>query len=176
MSQLIQRYPNLCTAVRSVTTRSSRGPEDERWYRFVTRQEIESMDLENALGDFEFRQERYVLFRSEIERALARAPIACMAIVPSVIYTLREHGIPHALINFKIGDAERYTARLQQRGYAGEKLVQEVQASLHFNYPLTDPRYPQRDLYLGQSDKQDDQDFVAAVHELAGPVFPEIFV
>jgi guanylate kinase len=171
MQRLITRDPRRFTAVQSVTTRPRRDAEDGYWYRFVTRDELAAFDPADVLSNVEFRGERYILLRSEIQKALERAPIAFMAIVTPVILLMREQHIPHAVVCCRVGDKAGYEARLKKRGYEGEAFEREKAAGLEYGYPAVDAAWPQRDVELGVDDA-DDERFNDAVKDLAGPLFP----
>ncbi|MEO5927153.1 MAG: hypothetical protein ABIO72_00595 [Patescibacteria group bacterium] len=171
MQRLITRDSRRFTAVLSVTTRPRRDAEDGYWYRFVTRDELAALDPADVISNIEFRGERYVLLRSEIQKALERAPIAFMAIVTPVILLMREQKIPHSVICCRIGDEAGYESRLKKRGYEGEKFEQEKTSGIEFAYPPADPAWPQEDIALG-IDASDDDRFNEAVKKLAGPLFP----
>jgi guanylate kinase len=171
MQRLIARDPRRFTPVLSVTTRARRDAEDGFWYRFITREELSSFDPADVLSNVEFRGEQYVLLRSEIAKAMERAPIAFMAIVTPVILLLRREGVPHALVSCTVGDEAGYEARLKKRGFDGEALQSEKRAGIEFVYPPEDPAWPQRRVALG-IDATDEDRFTAAVRELAGPLFP----
>ncbi len=168
MARLMGREPARFTAVRSVTTRPSRGPEDDAWYRFVTREEIAKIDSTDILSDAEFRGERYLWLRSELNNAAVRAPIAFMAVIPSIIMRFRTANIPHLLLNCRIGDVAIYEERLRRRGYQEEKLAKELAEGKNFVYPPTDPLWPEGDVLLG-SDSEDAARFDAALHTLISP-------
>ncbi|MBI4139289.1 hypothetical protein HY479_04040 [Candidatus Uhrbacteria bacterium] len=172
MHRLIASDHRRFAAVLSVTTRQRRSAEDGEWYRLVTRESLASLDANDVVSNVEFRGERYVLLRSEIEKALARAPIAFMAIVPSVILLMRERNIPHACINCRVGNFDGYVERLKRRGFSGEALEAERQTARAFAYPPADPAWPQVDVEFG-SDADDDARFTDAVRALSGKLFPQ---
>jgi guanylate kinase len=171
MQRLIQRDPRRFTPVLSVTTRARRDAEDGVWYRFVTHEEIATLNPADILSNIEFRGERYLLLRSEITKALARAPIAFMAIVTPVIMLMRRENVAHSLVNCRIGDPAGYEVRLKKRGFEGEALEREKKAGIEFAYPPVDPAWPTVDVQLGV-DGADDERFTDAVRALAGPLFP----
>ena len=139
MQRLIQRDPKRYAPVLSVTTRARRNEEDGLWYRFVTHEEIASFDSADILSNVEFRGERYLLLRSEIAKALDRAPIAFMAIVTPVILLMRRENIAHSVVNCRVGDPAGYEARLKKRGFDGEPLEREKKTGIEFVYPPVDP-------------------------------------
>lgn len=171
MQRLINSDRRRFTAVLSVTTRPRRGPEDGERYRFVSHDDLAHLDSSDVISDVVFRDERYVLLRSEIDKALARAPIAFMAIVPSVIMLLRSQSVQHSLVCCCVDDPKGYEERLKRRGFSGEAFEKEKADSLSFGYPTLDPAWPQQDVRLG-SDKGDGERFDAVVASLAGKLFP----
>ena len=164
MRRLMMAHPETFGSVLSITTRPRRGMEDDRWYRFVTREEIASFDPADVLSMMEFRGEHYVTLKSEIERAYATAPVVLMAIVPTVILRMRELNVPHVLINCRVGDRDGYARRLGERGFTGEKLSQEIETGMSFPFPSAHPVWPSVDVALGFSD--DDARFDDAVCSL----------
>lgn len=171
MQRMLQADPARYTAVLSVTTRARRGSEDDRWYRFVTRDELTTFAPEDILSDMEFRGERYLLLQSDIDQALSRAPIALMAIVPSVILRMRKNQVPHGVLNCRVGNRANYEARLRRRGYVDEALNREVEIGMAFAFPPSDPVWPQTDVFLG-SDADDDVRCDAALTELVTKILP----
>ncbi len=167
MQRLIQSQPETYTSVLSVTTRARRGTEDDRWYAFVTRDSLANLDQTDVVSDVTFRDERYVLLRSEIHAALQRAPVAFMAIVPTVIMKMRVQQISHVLVNCRVGDWSGYRERLEKRGYHGEALEREIDQARSFSYPANDPAWASLDLELG-SDANDDHRFQAAIDGIMG--------
>lgn len=174
MQRMLTTHPKLFTTVRSITTRPSRGVLDEGWYRCVTREEMDAFDPRDVISEMEFRGERYVTLQSEIESAFSRAPIALMAIVPSIIMKMRGMNIAHSVLNCKIDDRAIYEDRLRQRGYSGEKLLEEKATGLAFPYPPHDPAWPQSDVFL--CSPVDDERFDEAVSARAGDLFPRVRV
>ncbi|MFA5935539.1 MAG: hypothetical protein WC787_01630 [Patescibacteria group bacterium] len=171
MQRLINRDQRRFAPVLSVTTRQRRDAEDGVWYRFITREELASFDPADVLSNVEFSGERYVLLRSEIQKALEHAPIAFMAIVPSVILLMREQKVPHSLIRCRVGDPTGYEERLVKRGFTGDKLAKEKATGVGYEYPVSDAAWPEQDVMLG-IDATDDERFDDAVRALAGPLFP----
>lgn len=170
MQRVIDTRPDLCTAVRSVTTRARRGPDDDIWYRFVTREEKGRFDPDDVVSDVEFRGESYVLLRSEIDAALQRAPVAFMAVMTPVIAMLRERGIPLVLLRMRVADRAAYADRLQRRGYDGIALEREIENGLAFAYAPDDPSGVSADVWLG-SDTEDDARVDAALERLVPDLF-----
>jgi guanylate kinase len=173
MQKLINRDRRRFTPVLSVTTRQRRGPEDGEWYKFVTRESLADLDPKDVISDVEYRGEHYILLRSEIDKALERAPIAFMAIVPSVISILRQQDIKHVLINCKISDQAAYARRLKARGFKDAEIAKEIADGIGFEYPAADPVWPMADVELG-SDTSDDEKFIAVVASLSGNLFPKV--
>jgi guanylate kinase len=172
MQRLMHLDVRRFTSVLSVTTRPRRDTEDGLWYRFVTREELAAFDAADIFSQTELRGEQYVLLRSEIQKAMERAPIAFMAIVPEIILKMRQENIPHSLVNCHVGDEAGYVERLKKRGFEGELLEQEKKTGIQFLFPSQDAAWPQKDISLG-IDASDDERFDAAVRELAGPLFPQ---
>lgn len=169
MQRLLQARPELFTSMRSVTTRPTRGSEDDAWYRCITREQAATIDPADILTDMQFRDERYLTLRSELDQALTRAPIVFMAIVPWIIKLLREKQFPHSVICCRVGDEQEYERRLRTRGYLDERLQPELQGGLGFDYPAREDGWPQEDVFLGSPD--DDARFDAVVVKLSGGLF-----
>lgn len=171
MQRLINRDRRRFAAVMSVTTRQRRSAEDGEWYRFVTREMAGAFDPNDVISKITYHDELYVLLKSEIEKALAAAPIAFMALVPDTVMLMRARGIAHALVCCRVGDEAGYESRLRRRGYGGDALAAAKAEARAFAYPPPDPLWPQKDALLG-SDAEDDGRFTAAVKDLAGNLFP----
>ncbi len=167
MQRLIQSQPETYTSVLSMTTRVRRGAEDDQWYAFVARTSLANLDQTDIVSDVTFRDERYVLLRSEIRAALLRAPVAFMAIVPTVIMKMRTQQIPHVLVNCRVGDWSGYRERLERRGYHGDALERELAQAQAFLYPAFDPAWPSIDSNLG-SDADDDRRFQGVIDGIMG--------
>ncbi|MBU0540500.1 hypothetical protein KKF59_03290 [Patescibacteria group bacterium] len=173
MQRLIKLDARRFAPVLSVTTRQRRNLEDGSWYGFVSSEALAGFDPADVISDVTFRGEHYLLLKSEIEKALKRAPIAFMAIVPPVILLMREKGIAHSLINCHVGDAEVYAGRLSARGYKGDDLAREKAAGMAFVYPPQHPDWPQADIKLCASPEKDNEEFSKTVIHLAGDLLPE---
>ena len=172
MQNLINRDRRRFAAVMSVTTRQRRSAENGEWYRFVDRATADAFDPKDVISKITYHDELYVLLRSEIDKALATAPIAFMALVPDTILLLRKLNIPHAVICCKVGDEEGFEERLRKRGFAGDDLAKAKAEAATFAYPPTDPAWPQKDAMLG-SDEKDAGTFTDVVKGLAGNLFPQ---
>ena len=167
MQRLIAAQPEMYASVLSVTTRARRGAEDDRWYTFVSRNSLANLDQADVVSDVTFRDERYVLLRSEIRAALLRAPVVFMAIVPTVIMKMRTQQIPHVLVNCRVGDWSGYRERLEKRGYHGDALERELAQTRAFLYPANDLTWPSIDLELG-SNVDDNRRFQEVIDGIMG--------
>lgn len=172
MQNLINRDRRRFAAVLSVTTRQRRNADDGEWYRFVDHETAKGFDPNDVISDITYHDEQYVLLKSEIDKALATAPIAFMALVPDTILRLRTLGIPHAVINCKVGDEAGYDARLRKRGFDGDAISKAKAEAASFAYPPADPAWPQADAMLG-SDVKDAETFTEIVRGFAGNLFPQ---
>lgn len=173
MHRLIKLDPRRFSPVLSVTTRTQRNSENGLWYRFVSFEALAGFDQADVISDVTFRGEHYLLLKSEIDKALQRAPIAFMAIVPSVIMLMREKGIAHSLINCHVDDEAVYAKRLSERGYNGDGLTKEIDTAKAFAYPPKYSDWPQADIRLCINPEKDDEEFSKTVASFAGSLFPE---
>ncbi len=92
MMEMLRRFPDDVAIIRSATTRSPRNQDDERWYRFVTREEFAKRQAEDGLVQWqEYAGNMYGCIKEDVERTL-ETHIGIQAFVEPTIADFRRAG------------------------------------------------------------------------------------
>lgn len=98
IEEMVSRWPERLGVVKSLVTRARRGPEDDRYYDFVTREEMEKrIQQDRLIQHVEFAGNIYANDREDVN-ALLTEVFGIMAIVEPSVQKFRDAGYEMILI------------------------------------------------------------------------------